>query len=150
MRCNFSFTTPMRRAALVGLLALGAACSSSPGTSSNDSISLTLHPTSATIAPGGSVAVTGVVARNGYTDDLTISADGIPTGVTYVVTRRATNGSDSASVTLTAGASMTAGGPYTINVHAAGSGIATATASFKLTIATSGGVDTITLPSRRR
>lgn len=149
MRCNFLFTAPLLRAASVGLLILGAACSSSSGTGSEDSLALALHPTSATLAPGGSVAVTGVLTRNNYTGDVTITADGIPTDLTYEVTRAATNGSDSTTVTLTAGASMPAGGPYTINVHASGSGVATATAAFQLTVSSSGGVDTITLPSRR-
>lgn len=143
-------STALTLTAVVGIVALVAACSSNTPTSTGgESITLTLHPAAAAVALGGSVPLTGVLTRNSFSGDVSISADGVPSGVTYAVTRPATNGSDSATVTLTVGSAATVGGPYTIHVHASGSGVTTVTQAFALTI-TSGGVDTIVLPRRQR
>jgi hypothetical protein len=143
MRHKFLGSAPVLVAMCAGILAAGTACSSDSGTGGNTpSIKLTLHPVSASVDPGGSVPVTGVLTRTDFTGDVSITADGFPSGVTYIVTAPATNGSDSTTISLIVGSSTSAGGPYTIQVHASGTGVTTSTAAFALTVP-SGGPDTI-------
>ncbi len=116
---------------LAAVLAGTAGCGSSSTTSGNSgSIKLTLSPTSATIAQGGSTQVTGSISRTNFTGSVVITVDNVPTGVTG----SATLTGDVATVTI-ATTSAALPGSYTLTVHAKGNGIDDAPATFTLTVA---------------
>ncbi len=123
---------PWRSRATVLLLATAAmlqACSSSDDTTTG-TIAVALTPTSATIQQGASTVVTGTLTVTNFTGTPTVTVEGMPTGVTGVVSLSG----NTATVTLTA-ASTTVVGAYTVTVRAKATGLTDATANFTLTIA---------------
>lgn len=120
------------------LVATVQACGSNSTTvTGTGSILLALTPTSTSIPQGGSTPVTGTLTRTDFTGDVTIVVTGAPAGVTGTVTLAPVNGGNTAQVTIAA-SSSTVVGTYTLTVHAQGSGINDATATFTLTITAAG------------
>lgn len=97
------------------------------------SIDLSVTPAGATIQQGGSTQVTGTIVRSNFTGDVAISVAGAPSGVTGTVTLAPVGGGNTAQVTLAA-SSGTAVGTYPLTVTASGSGVASDSATFALTI----------------
>ncbi len=99
------------------------------------SITITLSPNSATIAPGGSVEITGTATSSGdFSGTVTFSVEGAPSDVSGTVSNVSTSGNvTTATVTVTAAATA-APGVYTITVRASGGGVSAVTATFTLTI----------------
>ncbi|MBC7790582.1 MAG: hypothetical protein H7Z74_11600 [Anaerolineae bacterium] len=99
------------------------------------SIAMSISPTSATIAQGGSQIVTGTLTRSGtFNGAVTLSMTGVPTGVTAAVTNVVTSGRvTTATITVQVGATTTPGA-YNLVAVAKGSGVSDATATFALTV----------------
>jgi hypothetical protein len=110
-------------------------CSGSP------SFSLTAVPNTVTVSQGSSGASTiTVVPQNGFSGSVTLSASGLPSGVTAAFTPNPTT--TTSALTLTASATATTG---TVTVTITGtSGSLTATTTLSLTV-TSGGGPAVTL-----
>ncbi len=92
-------------------------------------------PTSVMIAPGGTATTTiTTTASGGFNNALSLSATGLPTGVTaaFSPTSIVAPGSGSSAVTLTATAAAPAGS-YTVTVTGTGGGV-THTTTFTLTV----------------
>lgn len=106
--------------------------------SGGSSFSLSDNPTAVTVAPGGSgqSIVTAAIA-GGFSSAISLSASGLPTGVTaaFNPTSIAAPGSGSSTLTLSA-ASGTAAGNYTITITGSGGGL-TETTSVSLTVTSS-------------
>ncbi len=87
------------------------------------------------------------VARTNFTGDVTLTAEGLPTGVTATFTPAAlTSGATSSSLSLAVSGTAVVAGPASITIRARGTGVTDATATVALTITASvGGAVTITV-----
>jgi len=114
------------------------------GTATPD-FSISTSPTSVSVAQGasGSSTVTTAVS-GGFSNAISLSASGAPTGVTvsFSPTSIAAPGSGSSTMSITVGSTVTAG-TYTITVTGTG-GTITHTATVSLTVTTAGGGGTTT------
>ena len=117
----------------------GGTSSGGGGGASSGSFSLSSSASSLTVSAGGSASDTiSVTDLNGFSGSVTLSASGLPPGVTASFGTNPTSGSE--AITLTA--SSTAA-PATATVTITGtSGSATATTSFTLAVATPAGGST--------
>jgi hypothetical protein len=92
-----------------------------------------VSPSSITLVQGGSaqsVAVT--LTRTNFTGSVSLSASGLPTGVTPSYTQPGTGNSGSISLTAASSATLVSGQPITIT--ASGSGVGSVSSSFSLTV----------------
>jgi len=98
------------------------------------SFTLTASPTSATLASGNVAVALTTAVQNGFKAAVTLSATGLPKGVTakFVPASVASPGSGSSTLTITV-ASGAATGPASLTITAAGEGV-TKTQSFALTV----------------
>src|ERR1700691_1955738 len=106
---------------------------------STPSFSLSASPTAVTVAAGGSVQSTVTAALSGgFSSAISLSASGLPAGVTasFNPTSIAAPGSGSSTLTLAA-TSSAAAGIYTITIAGTGGGL-TETTSVSLTVTSSG------------
>lgn len=78
-----STRSPARRRAVVGLFAALAACSSSDSTGGNGgTVSVAAATSQMFLVQGGTVKTTITLTRSGYNAPVTLTATGVPTGVT--------------------------------------------------------------------
>ena len=139
-------------------LALVAACSSTTDntpTGSTAAISVALGTLSTVASPGVPATVPVTVVRSGgFTGDVALAAEGLPTGVTAAFTPPAlTAGVTTSVMTLTLGATAVASSA-TVTVRATGSGVTAATATVSFTasvpanpsIGLTAGASTISIP----
>jgi hypothetical protein len=105
------------------------------GTTQNPAIALSLSPVTTSVRQTELVAVVATVARSGgFTGDVTITAEGAPTGMTVGVGSVATSGtSTTASVSFSPAPSV-AVGTYNITIRAKGTGVADVTATLQLQV----------------
>ena len=113
------------------------------------SYTIAVAPATTSIAQGanGSVAVT-LTRTGGFAGAVGLAVTGLPTGVTAAFNPQSIPGTSSAStITLTAAANATVGGPTTVSVTSTATGQTAKTATFQLTItaATSAGGFTLAL-----
>ena len=120
--------------ALTALALLAAIGCGDDGTEPEGSISVSASPTSLTLPQGGTGTVTVTVTRGGGFDDaVSVSVEGVPTGVTASVSPGSLTGTTTqAVVTVTVGSTVPAGS-YPITVRASAS-IGAATAQYTLVV----------------
>jgi hypothetical protein len=95
---------------------------------------LSLAPTTATVQQGGSATSTVTITRtNGFAGAVTLTATGLPNGVTASFDPAAPTTTTS-TLTLTAAANATTGGPTTVTVRGNASGITEQTATLAVTV----------------
>ncbi len=121
----------LRMLSLAGVVSIfGAACTG--GSTQPSSLQLGLGSTSLTLEPGGSAGITVRVARVGFGGDVTVTVQGLPSGV-RAAPADVPAGQDTATLTLVADSTASAGSAQ-VTVQAAGAGGATATAPLTLVI----------------
>jgi hypothetical protein len=130
---------PHRAALLLCTGALFAqACGSSDdsgSTTPKPGITISLSPTSATVAQGSSTTVTATVtATGGFTGTPTAAITGAPNGVTITPTNVQTSGATTTITVSLAVASSVPAGTYTLTVTGSGTGVSAVTASFTLAV----------------
>jgi hypothetical protein len=104
-------------------------------TAPTPSITISLNPTSASVAQGGSTTVTATVTgAGGFTGIPLITISGAPTGVTVAVSNIQPSGSTTTATGTVTVAANTATGTYPITITATGTGVTAATATFTLTV----------------
>lgn len=138
-----SFRSVFPAATLVAFLLTGCGGSS---TSAGGSFTLTLSSGTLIITQGASGVVTVTIVRDGdFAGAITITVEGLPTGVTADALTIAAGGT-SGQLTL-AGALAAALGNTDLTVRGSGSGVADRTATLELTvIAQGGGGGNVTIP----
>ncbi|MGE0442021.1 MAG: beta strand repeat-containing protein [Gemmatimonadales bacterium] len=101
--------------------------------SQTPAIALTANPANLTLTQGtaGSLAVT--IGRTNYTGAVTLSATGLPAGVTVAFSPNNTT-ANSANLEVTVSGAATPG-TYTVTIHGTGTGITEATTPLALTVA---------------
>ncbi|MEV0272794.1 M4 family metallopeptidase [Hamadaea sp. NPDC050747] len=103
-----------------------------------DDFSVSLSPTSATVAPGASTSPkVSTTTTSGSAQSVALSVSGAPTGVTASVSPTTVTSGNSATLTVAVAAGATAG-TYTLTVTGVGAS-ATHSATFTLTVSGSGG-----------
>lgn len=132
-----------RRVAVWAMAAMVAACSSGGGSTDpgpTPAIAISLSPTAASVAQGGSTAVTATLTRSGgFTGAVDLAVSGAPAGVTGSVGTPQTNGgSTTATITVSVGAAVAAGA-YQLTVTGTGSGVSAVSATFDLTVTSAAG-----------
>jgi Tol biopolymer transport system component len=138
--------------ALLLSLAIAGACTSKgdggTGPVNNPAIALSLSPSSASVAQGGTATVTGTITRSGgFSGDVALTATGAPSGVGASVANVSTAGGiTTATITIQVGAAV-ATGTYTITVTGTGSGVTAATATFTLTVTQGGSYTMVAAPA---
>ncbi|GAA4570368.1 M4 family metallopeptidase [Planotetraspora kaengkrachanensis] len=111
--------------------------------SSTSDFSLSLNPTSGSVAPGGQATATvGTTTTAGGAQTVGFSASGLPSGATASFTPTSVTSGASSTFRITTGTSTPAG-TYTVTVTGTGSS-ASHTATFTLTVTGSGGTRTFT------
>ncbi|MGV9281165.1 M20/M25/M40 family metallo-hydrolase [Streptomyces sp. NPDC003730] len=105
-----------------------------------DDFSLSVNPSSGTIDPGGSAAVTvNTATTGGEAQTVRLSATGAPTGVSVGFSPASVTSGQSATATVRVAAG-TAGGTYTLTLT--GTGTVTHTTTYTLTVPGDGGGET--------
>ena len=120
----------------VGAVLLQACGGDSGGTTTpTPSLTVSINPSSATVAQGGSTTVNATATgANGFTGVPAVTVTGLPTGVTIVPSNLQTSGTTT-TVTVTVNvAATTAPGTYQISVNASGPGVTAVTTNFSLTV----------------
>ncbi|MGC5333581.1 M28 family peptidase [Micromonospora sp. DT62] len=108
------------------------------GSATND-FSVAVSPTSGSVQRGASTTATVSTATTaGTAQTVSLSATGLPAGVTASFSPSSVTSGGSATLTLSASASATLG-TYTVTVTGAGSGGVSRSASYTLTVGGSGG-----------
>ncbi len=142
-------------------MAVSAACGGT--TDAGGSVSIALTSSTLALSQTGTAVVNVTVDRNDFDGALTITAEGLPAGVTAMSGTIAA-GSNTGSITLTASSTAVLGAKN-ITIRVTGSGIAAKTATVSLTInasvvftlgstatsvtATAGGITTATISANR-
>lgn len=119
---------------LCGLVAAG--CEDVTGSSG---ISLTLGSQTLEVAQGASNTVSITVARNDFDGDVTLSASGLPSGVTADFTPGTLSGGATGSTLTLSASGAAATGDASVTITASGEDVDDATATLTLTV-TEGGV----------
>jgi hypothetical protein len=96
------------------------------------SYALSLSPTSLSVAQGANGTATVNLARTNFTGGVTLTAEGLPSGVTAAFNATPATGNTS-TLTLTAGASA-ATGTSNVTIRGAATGLADQTATLALTV----------------
>ncbi len=103
------------------------------GVQPQDDFSVSVNPSSATVAPGGSTTATLATAvTNGNAQNVSLSATGAPAGTTVSFSPASVTAGQSSTVSI-ATSSSTPAGTYTITLTGAGTGASHGT-SFTLTV----------------
>lgn len=129
----------LRPALLLSALTLSVACGSGPTSPPppppTGVISIAPSAGSGIIEQGGQAAITVLVTRAGsFTGAVTLTVEGLPTGVTAAQSNVTTNGATtSATITFTVTTSAVPG-RTDLTLRATGSGVTDATALFQLTV----------------
>jgi hypothetical protein len=128
----------VRRAAILFGAAVTAtqACSDDIRTNPTPSITVSISPGSATVAPGGSVDVTATLTGSGgFTGSgATFALTGAPAGVTYTVSNFQTRGAiTTATITIFVAVTV-APGSYPMNLIGSGTGVSSVSVAFTLTV----------------
>ena len=113
-----------------------------PGTQTPD-FAITASPTSVSVAQGGTkTATVSTTVSGGFNSAISLSASGLPAGVTasFSPTSIAAPGSGNSTLTFTA-SSTAATGTSTVTINASGGGVSHST-TVSLTVSTSGGTTT--------
>jgi hypothetical protein len=113
-----------------------------PGTQTPD-FAITASPTSVSVTQGGTKTTTvSTTVSGGFNSAISLSASGLPAGVTASLspTSIAAPGSGSSTLTFTA-SSTAATGTSTVTINASGGGVSHST-TVSLTVSTSGGTTT--------
>lgn len=130
---------------------IGGRSASATVTVASPGFTIALTPSSLSLAPGtsGTVAVT-ITRTGGFTDAVTITAEGLPTGVTTPGATIAA-GSTTANLVLTASSSAPVTSATNATVRARATGLADRTAALSVTVASTSAtfVGTINVPSYR-
>ncbi|MER5701159.1 M4 family metallopeptidase [Micromonospora sp. NPDC002296] len=117
--------------------AVNVAGNDAPCSSTGNDFSVTLSPTSGSVAPGGSVATTVATATtSGTAQTVTFSASGLPTGATASFNPASVTSGASSTLTI-ATTSGTPAGTYTVTVT--GTGTVPHSATYTLTVTGTGG-----------
>ncbi|MEA3247369.1 MAG: Ig-like domain-containing protein [Gemmatimonadota bacterium] len=112
---------------------------------------IALSPASLSLTPGGAGTVAVTVTRTGgFADAVTITAEGLPTGVTTAGTTIGA-GSSSANLVLTASSGAPASGATNVTIRARATGLSDRTATLPVTVASTSAtfVGTINVPRYR-
>jgi hypothetical protein len=113
-----------------------------PGTQTPD-FAITASPTTVSVAQGGTKTTTvSTTVSGGFNSAVSLSASGLPAGVTasFSPTSIAAPGSGSSTLTFTASSTATTG-TSTVTINASGGGVSHST-TISLTVSTSGGTTT--------
>jgi hypothetical protein len=102
------------------------------GTTATSNFALSANPSSLTINRGASGTSTITITRTSFTSAVTLSASGLPTGVTATFSPNNTTG-NSSTLTLAASSTATLGGPVTVTITGTGGGL-TRTTTITLTV----------------
>jgi hypothetical protein len=133
------FHRPIRLAALALLVFTLEGCKgggepTAPAPTPTPTAAIALGSATASITAGGTLAVPVTITRGGgFTGDVTVTATGLPTGVTAGSTTIA-SGSTSGTLTLTALASAPAAAATPISITASGTGVTIAAQPLALTV----------------
>ena len=129
-------TTTRRHATSLAMAALFLACSSGgEPTATSFSIDVSVAPASLTVQQGQSGTVTLTLVRGGgFTDAVSASVTGLPSGVTASVNPAQLTGSTASAVVTVNVASSVAPGTYTATITASATGVGAATATYQLTV----------------
>jgi hypothetical protein len=142
--------TTLARAALV--LVLGAAvtgCPTDPPDGKDASIALALASSGVSVAQGASGTVNVTITRSDFTGDVTLTVDGLPTGVTAAFAPASlADGTTSSTLTLTVGASV-APGDVGLTIKANGAGVTEKTQLLTLTVTVAGAYTLSMTPTSR-
>lgn len=129
--------TPLRPSSFLLLVAAAvlAGCGGGGGEPSLPaSIALSLSAPTASAAQGASSPVTITLSRSNFAGDVTLTAEGLPAGVTASFSPATLSGTTAASVvTLSAGLAATPG-TTVVTVRASGSGVTSQTSAISLTV----------------
>lgn len=129
--------TGVRHVAALAVLAVLAGCGGD-NTTTPGAITLSLSSGTAAVTQGQSATVNVTVTRTNFGGDVSLTADGAPTGVTASFDPATLGGSATASTLTIAAAAGAATGTSTITVHAQGTGVTAQTATIALTVTSSG------------
>ncbi|MFF3864367.1 M4 family metallopeptidase [Micromonospora sp. NPDC001898] len=117
--------------------AVNVAGNDAPCSSTGNDFSVTLSPTSGSVAPGGSVATTVATATTaGTAQTVTFSASGLPTGATASFNPASVTSGASSTLTIATTSGTPAG---TYNVTVTGTGTVPHSATYTLTVTGTGG-----------
>ncbi|NOT06806.1 MAG: hypothetical protein HOP28_01235, partial [Gemmatimonadales bacterium] len=124
---------------LLAALAISACKSKgSPGPTEpgpTPAIALSISTGGATVVQGGTTPVSATLTRSGgFTGDVLLTVDGVPSGVTGSVSTPVTSGGTTSATITIAVAASTAPGTYSLTVRGTGSGVAAVSAPFTLTV----------------
>lgn len=146
---NLRLLTTMGLLLVAGLFACkgDATAPSDNGNNGSPTLSITVSPSSISIAQGANGSAAIAISRGGgFSGAVTLSVENVPTGVTAAPSPASVAaGSTTATLSLSVGATTTAGS-YSLTVRAKGSGVSDATATLSLTVtAVSNGAFTLSL-----
>lgn len=111
------------------------------------SISLSANPATTALTAGGTTTSVITLARTNFTGDVSLTASGLPTGVTAAFAPATLTGSTlTTTLTLSAGAGA-ALGAATVTVTASGTGVANATTSVGVTVSAAPTIGIVAAPS---
>jgi len=116
------------------LTAFLTACGGGDGGTPPGSISVSASPGSLTVQQGSSGTVAVTITRTNLSGTVTVSAEGMPTGVTATVSPSALSGTTTTANVAVAVAATTTPGSYPITVRAAATGVGSQTTTYTLTV----------------
>lgn len=125
-------------AALASAPTLLTSCGSTTTESKNPIIAVSLSGGTLAVTQGSSQNLTLTLTRTDFTGDVSLSATGLPNGVTATFTPATLTGSTLSSTLAIAAAADAAPGTVTVTLHATGTGVTEQTATFSLTVNVAG------------
>ena len=128
------FKAPWRAVTALALLtAIG--CGDDGGSEPEGSISVSGSPSTLSVPQGSSGTVTVTLTRGGgFAEPVTVTVEGLPTGVTASVTPTSLTGTATQAVLTVTVLNSVAAGTYTATIRASAPGIGAATTTFALTV----------------
>jgi hypothetical protein len=128
------FKAPWRALTALALLtAIG--CGDDGGSEPEGSISVSASPSTLSVPQGSSGTVTVTLTRGGgFAEPVTVTVEGLPTGVTASVAPASLTGTATQAVLTVTVLNSVAVGTYTATVRASAPGIGAATTTFALTV----------------
>jgi len=140
MFSNFGVGNILRNAGrLTAVLALAAIAACKESSTESGAIAVVIAPGAVTTTPGAPGLATVNVTRGGsFMGDVTLAAEGLPTGVTATFAPATlASGVATSSLTLTAG-STAVSGTSTVTIRASGSGVTARTTTMQVIVNASG------------
>ena len=129
-----SYHAAPRRFLAAVLLAVGCT-SGNDSTATTPAIAVTMNPAAVGAAAGGSAQAIATVTRTGgFSGAVTVTVEGLPTGVTAAISNSQTTGDTTTAVITLTAAGTTAPGVTAVTVRAHGTGVADATTLLTLTL----------------